>query len=304
MTVAQALSIYANEHAAGVKDPARIAYAIEALVPFWGELPVAAIRRETCKAYGRQRRKVTKRDKATGAPIETTPVSAGTVRKELGTLAAAINYCAEEGYLINPPKVHLPERPAPKDRWLERHEAARLLHAARRNPESRHIARFILVGLYTGTRKTAILRLRFMPHLSGGHIDLERAMMYRRSAAQAESKKRQPPVPIPRELMRHLRRWSRNDARFLIEHRGQGVSDIKTAWATVVREAGLEGTGVTPHTLRHTAITWAMQAKGDIYQCAGYFGVNIETMFKVYAHHHPDYQQDAVRAIGRGGRKL
>lgn len=304
MTVAQALSIYANEHAVGVRDPARIGYAIEALVPFWGELPVAAIRRETCKGYGKQRRKVTKRDKETRAPIETAPVSAGTIRKELGTLAAAINYCAEEGYLINPPKVHLPERPAAKDRWLERHEAARLLHAARRNPESRHIARFILVGLYTGTRKTAILRLRFMPHLSGGHIDLERGRMYRRSAAQTESKKKQPPVSIPPRLLSHLRRWGRNQARFVIEHSGQGIGSIKTAWATAVREAGLEGTGVTPHTLRHTAITWAMQAGGDPHQCAGFFGIDQATLFKVYSHHHPDYQEDAVRAIGRGGRKL
>jgi len=94
----------------------------------------------------------------------------------------------------------------------------------------------------------------------------------------------------------------------VVDYRGNGVSSIKTAWNTAVKDAGLDGTGVNPHTLRHTAITWTMQAGGDIYiyiyEAAGYFGVSIETMFDVYAHHHPDHQRDAVAAVGRGGRKL
>jgi integrase len=304
MTVADALARYADEHAPTVKDPARIGYALEPLLQYWGELPVSAIRRETCRGYHKQRRVIVRRDGRTGMPLETRPASVGTIRKELGTLSAALNFCAEEGYLVNPPKVHLPERPAPQDRWLTRQEAARLIWAAYRNPEARHLARFILIGLYTGTRRSAILSLRAVPHLSGGHVDLERAMMYRRSAAQAESKKRQPPIPIPPRLLAHLRRWSQEPGSYVISHRGQGVGSIKRAWATAVAEAGLQNTGVKPHTLRHTAITWAMQAGGDIYECAGYFGVSVETMFKVYAHHHPDHQSDAVAAVGRGGRKL
>lgn len=304
MTVADVLNIYATEHAPNVRDPARIAYAIGPLVAFWGQLPVSAIRKETCRAYGNQRRKVTKRDAKTKAVLETTPASVGTIRKELGTLAAAVSYCGDEGYLVNAPKVHLPDKPQPKDRWLTRNEAARLLRAAWRNPEAKHLARFILIGLFTGSRKTAILRLRFMPNTSGGHIDTEGGMMYRRSAAQAETKKRQPPVRLTSRLLAHLRRWERGNGRWVVEFRGQGVGSIKTAWATAVREAGLEGTGVTPHTLRHTSITWAMQAETDVYEAAGYFGVSIETMFKVYAHHHPDHQSNAVAAIGRGGRKL
>lgn len=304
MTVSDVLNIYATEHAPTVTDPARIAYAIEPLVRFWGELPVSAIKKETCRAYGRQRRKVTKRDRETKEVLETAPASVGTIRKELGTLAAALSYCDEEGYLVNAPTVLLPPKPEPKDRWLTRDEAARLIRVAWRNPESRHLARFILVGLYTGSRKTAILGLRFMPNTTGGHVDVERGMMFRRSASQAETKKRQPPIRLAQRLLSHLRRWERGSARWVVQFRGQGVGSIKTAWATVVRDAGLDGTGVTPHTLRHTAITWAMQAGGDIYEAAGYFGVSIETMFKVYAHHHPDHQSDAVAAVGRGGRKL
>ena len=172
-----------------------------------------------------------------------------------------------------------------------------------------------------------------MPNTSGGHIDTERDMMHRRSAPQAETKKQQPTIHLTPRILAHLRRWERSRSSWVIEFRGQGVGSIKTAWATTHREAGLAGTCVTPHTLRHTAITWAMQAGADIYQAAGYFGVSIETMFKVYAHHHPSrphratafedtladsdssliealssrssascrHQSDAVAAVGRGG---
>ncbi len=287
MTVSDALAIYGEQHAPHVADPERIGYAISALHSFWADLPLTAVSKETCRRYAAVRER---------AP--------GTVRKELGTLQAAIKYCADEGYLINPPKVTLPPKPAPKDRWLTRDEAAKPLRAAWGNPGSKHLAKFILVGLYSGTRKTAILRLRFMPNTSGGHVDTENGLLYRRSASHAETKKRQPHIRLTPRLLSHLRRWERRKARWVIEFRGQGVGSIKTAWKTIVAEAGLDGTGVTPHTLRHTAITWAMQAGGDIYEAAGYFGVSIETMFKVYAHHHPDHQSNTVAAVGRGGRKL
>jgi integrase len=304
MTVAEALITYAKEHAPSVFDPARIGYAIEALVPFWGERPLSTITRETCKAYGKTRRKVVRRDTKTKEVLETAPIAPSTIRKELGTLAAAITYCQNEGYVVSPPKVHMPEKTEPKDRWLTRNEAARLLWAAWRNPDSSHLARFILIGLYTGTRKTAILRLRFMPNTSGGWVDTERGQMYRRGQGETDTKKKRPPIRLPRQIAAHLRRWERDQKRWVIEFKGAGVGSIKTAWKTAVAGAGLSGTGVTPHTLRHTAITWAMQAGADIWETAGYFGVSIETMHRVYAHHHPDHQDSTVKAMERGGRKL
>ena len=37
----------------------------------------------------------------------------------------------------------------------------------------RHVARFILVGLYTGTRSAAICGAALMPTVGRGHVDLE-----------------------------------------------------------------------------------------------------------------------------------
>ena len=178
-----------------------------------------------------------------------------------------------------------------------RQQVCRMLWAAYRNPKARHLARFILVALYTGTRSEAILRLRFMPHTAGGHVDTEASRIYRRGAGQTETKKRQPPIPIPNKLRAHLRRWERNGARFVVDVDGQRVGSVKTAWRTALTEAGIEH--CTRHDLRHTAITWAMQRGIDKWTAAGFFGVTLEVLEGTYGHHHPDYLQGAVEAMDR-----
>ena len=280
MTVARALDIYVNERAPHVADPARIADCVRALVPVLGALPLSTITGEVCRRYGKAR------DRAPG-----------TVRKELGTLQAAINHCHAEGYITSAPRVRLPAKPAPRDRWLTRDEAAKLIRAAYRNPKAKHLARFILVALYTGTRTDAILRLRYMPHVNGGHVDCERGVLYRRAAGETESKKRKPPAPIPPRLLAHLRRWERMGAQHVVEVKGARVASLKTAWRTAMREAGIDH--ATKHDLRHTAITWAMQNGADRWHAAGYFGLTVDMLESTYGHHHPAHMQSAVEAMGR-----
>ena len=286
VTIGEVLDIYGREHAPSVKDPARIAYAIDALAPFFGSLPVGSIKGEVCRRYGRMRKT------RSGGPVKP-----GTIRKELGVLQAALNYCVSEGYLTVAPRVKLPAKPAPRDRWLSRDEAACLLRAAHRNSKARHLARFILVSLYTGTRSAATLGLRFMPHTGGGWVDTDAGRMYRRGVGVAETKKRQPPVPLPRPLLAHLRRWERNGARFVVEVNGQRVGSVKTAWRTALSEAGIEH--CRPHDLRHTAVTWAMQNGIDKWAAVGFFGVTLDLLEGTYGHHHPDYLRSAVEAMER-----
>ena len=280
MTVAAVLHLYGTERAPHVAAPARIAYAIDALLPILGSLPIADISGAVCRRYQRQRNR---------AP--------GTVRKELGTLQAAINYCHAEGYLTAPRKVTLPPKPPPRDRWLTRNEAARLIRAAYRNPKAKHLARFILIALYTGTRSTAVLGLRFGPHTGGGWIDTEAGLIYRRGAGQAETKKRQPPVPVPPKLLAHLRRWERKGARWAVGIEGQRVGSVKRAWATALSEAGIDH--CTRHDLRHTAVTWAMRNRMDKWSAAGFFGLTMDQLEATYAHHHPDHLRSAVEAMQR-----
>ncbi len=178
------------------------------------------------------------------------------------------NHCHAQGYLLTPVKVTLPPPAPPRDRWLTRDEAAKLLRAAWRNPKSKHLARFILTAIHTGTRSGAILNLMFMARTQGGYVDTESGMMYRRGAGQAATKKRQPPIPIPGPLLAHMRRWEKNGARWVVEVDGQRVASVKTAWARALKEAGIDH--CTRHDLRHTSITWAMQRGMDRWIASGF----------------------------------
>ena len=40
-----------------------------------------------------------------------------------------------------------------------------------------------------------------------------------------------------------------------------------------------------------------MQNGTDPWQAAGYLGMSVETLLKVYGHHHPDYLSDAVEKM-------
>jgi integrase len=87
----------------------------------------------------------------------------------------------------------------------------------------KHVARFILVGLYTGRRAAAICAAALQPMTGRAFIDLERGIFYRRPSGAAETKKQRPPVPLPRRLLAHLRRWKRRGQRFYVEWNGDPV---------------------------------------------------------------------------------
>ena len=288
--VSEILDIYGREHAVTVMSPERIGYAIESLLTFWGALTVADVKGETCRRYAKSRFKRFKDGR-----VE--PISEGKIRRELNVLQAAINYCHKEGYLLNPATVTLPQKPQSRDRWLTRDEAARLIWSAYRSPRGKHHTRFILLAVYTGTRKESILALGFMPNLTGGWIDVERGLMYRKGSTERESNKRRKPVKLTRRLLAHCRRWQALGANWAVEIDGQRVGDIKHGFEGARERAGLGD--VTPHTLKHTAITWAMQKGLQIEDAADYFDTSAETIRKVYYHHSPQYQDRAVEILER-----
>jgi hypothetical protein len=123
----------------------------------------------------------------------------------------------------------LPPKGLPWDRWLTRGEAAKLIWACWRYREKqtvhrgrqkghlvatdkrplRHLARFILIGLYTGTRAAAIASAS--PYRDTGHslVDLDQGILYRLPIGRRATNKRQTPAPIPPRLLAHMRRWVR-----------------------------------------------------------------------------------------------
>ena len=239
-------------------------------------------------------------------------VTEAAARRELEDLRAAINHHRREGLCSEVVSVALPEKSASREGWLTRSQAARLIWAAWRAKQvmqdrrteravGQHVARFILTGLYTGTRSGAICGAALMPTIGRGHVDLDRGVFYRRAQGARETKKRQPPVRLPDRLLAHLRRWHRLGIakHAVVEWNGKPVRSVRKAFATAVQGGGPRWARITPHVLRHTAATWAMQSGGDLWQIAGFLGMTVEMLERVYGHHHPDYQREAAEAVAR-----
>jgi integrase len=267
--VADILSAYATDVAATRKSAMNISYNIGNLLRWWGTKRASEITGRACRAY---------------AATKTAPAAA----QDLKTLRAACNHWSKEyAALVPPPVVWKPKEGKPRERWLTRHELARLVMAARRVP---HMRRFILLAYYTGSRPGVILRLQW------DQIDLPQGVMARiRPGEAADAKKRAPPVRLGKRILSHLRRWKRLDngsVSFLCHYEGRPVEDPHGSWARVTKAAGLEG--VTRHTLRHTRATHLMQSgRVSTWEAAGFLGMTVRTLERIYGHHSPDHQGDA-----------
>jgi hypothetical protein len=103
---------------------------------------------------------------------------------------------------------------------------------------------------------------------------------------------------VTRANMRHMRRWVRlciaKD--YFVEWNGKPVQSIKVGYKRSVALAGLIGK-ITPHTLRHTAATWLMQAGVPIWEAAGFLGMSPAMVEQIYGHHHPAHMRGAAKAI-------
>ncbi|MEK9751767.1 MAG: hypothetical protein VW338_00950 [Rhodospirillaceae bacterium] len=293
IALADVLALYARDVVPRLADPREAARRLDRLLDHFGMMRLSDITGAACRAYAAARRR---------------PQAA---RRELEDLRAAINHHRAEGLCSEIVAVALPDRAEPRDRFLSRSEAAAAIWAAWRYRERqrrrgtdrrtrRHVARLILIGLYTGTRPGAILAAALRPEAGRPWFDLDRGVFYRRPAGRRETKKRQPPVPVPDRLLAHLRRWKRLGQRYAVEWSGAPVTEIRHAFAAVMEEAGLAG--VTPHTLRHTAVTWAMLAGADLYQAGRFFGLTVDMLERVYGHHHPEHLAGMKRLMNDGGR--
>ncbi|MHC3127807.1 integrase [Brevundimonas sp. GN22] len=305
--VADVLSLYVEEVAPSHAHPELVGYHVPPLLDFWGDHMCWDITASTCTGYTRARMAGLNGRK---------PVAQGTARRELETLSAALNHAYKARKISKPVFVDLPAKAPRRERWLTRPEAARLVAGAlgfsparvdsqgrghgwkRVGPPSYHVARFILIALYTGTRHEAVLQMRWGVNSEGGWFDLDEGVFYRRGAGEADSRKKRTPAPIPDRLAPHLRRWREITLHGPCEYDGRLTQRQKTGWARA-RERAKLGSDVTPHTLKHTCITWMLQNGVNTWEVAGYTGTSEKIIREVYGHHSPDYLP-AARAAFRG----
>lgn len=191
-------------------------------------------------------------------------------------------------WIAEAPHVAGPPTPAPRDRWLTREEAKRLLAAC----GDFHVRVFAALALHTAARSGAILDLTW------DRVDLERRRL---DYGQGRGNKRRVrAVPIGDELLALLARTRElATSDHVVEFAGGRVGSVRTGFLAACRRAGLAG--VTPHVLRHTAATWMAQAGVPMWEIAGMLGNSVEVVARTYAKHSPDHLRHATSAIGAVG---
>jgi integrase len=322
--IADVLTIYLTDVAPDRARENEIKQRILALDAYWQDKTLAEVNGANCRGYVKYRTSQqwkSCRPGKTGKPPRM--VSEAAARRELEDLRAAINHHRQEGLCSEIVAVTLPEKPLPRDIWLTRFEAALLLRTMWRARQvmrdkntlrdvGKHVARYSLVGLFTGTRSAAICGAALTPAVGRGYVDLDAGVFHRKAIGRLETKKRQPPVKLERGLLAHMRRWrDRGISKVaVVEWNGKPIAKVRRAFAAAVKASGLNAivsarlgydVKVTPHVLRHTAATWLMQAGVDLWEAAGFLGMTVKQLEDTYGHHHPDFQEKAATALR--GRK-
>jgi len=265
------LAAYSDEHLSGKSSEKSVLYDIKNLTAWWGAKLVTDINSASCKDYVRHRKAVT------------------ASRRELAFLNAALTHWhREHGPLKVKPAVILPAAPAPRSKWMTRQQAAKFLWKARKTP---HVARFFVIGWYTGSRRSVINGLLW------SMVDLKTGIMQRKAPGAVEAKnKRKPPVRMGARLLAHMRRWKRMDgkgAQFVISYRGKQIDRAVRSWQTIRKAAKLPAY-ITPHILRHTRATNMMQQGQDPWESSKALGMSLDMLTRVYGHHHPDWQKNVA----------
>lgn len=328
-----------------IARPKELGQRMTSILEWWGERSLADIDSVTCGAYVESRqgsawkahaRMGSGKDglparRGHSRPTKQRTVGTGGARRELEDLRAAVNLAIADAITRDTIKVPLPPAGDDRKRWLTKEEAARLVAAAWRRREvqtihrgprtgekvvtdnfsSRHLARFILVALRTGTRSSAICNASFIPEVGRPWVELKRdrkgrphATFHRLALGTTEARnKRYPTVPLPDQLAAQLWRWHHVlGQRYVVEWRGKPVKSTQKAFANLAYELGF-GDDVVRHSLRHTAATWGMQEGTPVAELAGYLGMTIETLERTYGHHSPNHMEHARDAMGGGKRK-
>lgn len=273
VTVSQILRGYESDRGQHLRAPNSLKYgivplefAIGSLLP--GQLTPTAIRRY---AEGRA-------------------AAAGTILREIGILRAALAWAQAHNLIEYKPDIPNPvSAPLPRDRWLTKDEARKLL-AACTEP---HVRLFITLGLMTAARAGAILEAKW------SQVDMKAKTI---DYGPGHGNKSRAVVALNPEVVSALKAAQRlSCSAYVVEFRGKPLKTIKTGFAAACRRAGLEG--VTPHILRHTAATWAAIDGRPLSEIARMLGDSEATVERVYAKWSPDYLKATVGALQLGPGK-
>lgn len=275
------LESYYDRHAKVLPSAERINIAINHLSEFYGAATVSAVNARSHERYIAQCRGEGKAD--------------GTINRHLGSLRAALRFAVKSGDLASAPHVPSLREPAPRPHVLDRDQVATLLQAARRLGHD-HVVLFIRVSVYTGARRSAVLQLTW------DRVDFRAATVDFRLPGVSHSRKRRAVTGLPARLLSTLRRLrKRSTCSHVIAWKGRPVASIKRAFREVAKAAKLPH--VTPHVLKHTAVSWALRVASP-WIVSGMTATSVRTLQAVYGKHMIEDLKVAAEAMARNSRAI
>ena len=243
----------------------------KAMRPFWENTDPALIDPEMCEAYDRQRR-----------------AGPATVRYELLQVSTALGWGRKGGHITAKPEMWLPAAPERKVRHLT-HSQFEKFFAEVKAP---HARLYVLLGLYTMARPSAILDLTW------DRVDFDRNLIDLNPPGRKQTAKRRPVVRMNAELKEALlEAYEARQCEYVVERGAKKVANVKKAFQAASDRSGIH---VTPYTLRHTGAVWAAENGISMAALAQFMGHDDDTTTqKHYARFSPDYLANVAEAVQR-----
>ena len=223
----------------------------------------------------------------------------GTINRELAALSHLFNKALEWRWLDKKPVlIKRLKEDSGRIVYLTPEQAARLVESAK-GDQNPHIYPFCVIGLETGMRKMEILSIQLE------NIDLARRVIY---IPQAKAGARE--QPITGRLATFLKGYldiALPEQKWLFPsplNPDNAYGNIKETFQRVVKNAGLDPKQITPHTLRHTAITHLVQAGVDLPTVKRISGHKTLIMVERYCHQNGEHIQAAMDKLEKRYKAL
>lgn len=259
---------YSQDREANGSSKARLASLWKQLEPHFGYKLGKAITKQDCRDYAAMRKRLGK--------------SPSTIKTELEALRA----CLRWHYGKEAPIIVAPAPSKPRERYLTKEEADRLLGAI----ETPHVRTFVELALSTGARMGALLDLTW------DRVDFTHGTIDFRPAGKATTNKRRVIVPMNSRARKALETaFAGRLTDHVIEYGGKPVASVKRAIAAAARRSGVP---CSPHVFRHTAGVWMAQSDVPMQKIAQFLGhTSTRITEHTYARYSPRFMADAAQAL-------
>ncbi len=251
-------------------------YTWKAIEPWFGTIEALDITTADCRAYVAARRKAGRSD--------------GSIHTELGHLRSVLVWAWKQRLIPHAPHIERPTKPEPKEGYITKDEASRLMQEA----NAPHVALAIMLMIGTGARSEAALQLTW------DRVDFERGIIHLRNPFDKAKRKGRASVPMNDRLRAALSEAHTGAmSPYVIEWAGGPVKSIRKGIKTAGEAIGRPD--VSPHMLRHSAAVWLAEDGHRMSEIAQFLGhSNSRITEKVYSRYSNDYLRTLADSLEFG----